>query len=250
MNAANGTDGLDQTQPLAQPACVEHPGRAAAAAPAQAQGGAFRSRYAGQTVLALGAHPDDLELGVAGTLARLRHFGARVVMAVACVPDSPGLRIPEARAGAAVLGAELRVLVSERCCRVEDLKTYELVGMLDALIREFSPSAVFSHGPGDFHKDHVLVYNAILSSLRLKPADLFCYPPTSTRPTPVDFLPRAFVDISDFIELKMRALHAHASQFQGRSLPTDWVREHARVAGRRIGVEYAETLEVVRMLLV
>ena len=40
------------------------------------------SRYSGKTVVAIGAHPDDLEIGIGGTLAKLRRDGARVVMVV------------------------------------------------------------------------------------------------------------------------------------------------------------------------
>ncbi|HEV2430265.1 MAG TPA: hypothetical protein VGT43_01980, partial [Burkholderiales bacterium] len=45
------------------------------------------SRYGGRTVLAIGAHPDDLELAVGGTLARLARHAARVVMAVVSIPS-------------------------------------------------------------------------------------------------------------------------------------------------------------------
>ena len=43
------------------------------------------ARYAGQTVIAIGAHPDDLEIGLGGTLAKLKRDGARVIMVVASV---------------------------------------------------------------------------------------------------------------------------------------------------------------------
>src|SRR5215510_7547091 len=83
-------------------------------------------RYAGRTVLAIGAHPDDLELAVGGTLARLKQCGARVVMAVVSIPADYEARREEAEQAAAILGCELRVLVDGGCAkRVEDMKTYE-----------------------------------------------------------------------------------------------------------------------------
>ena len=51
---------------------------------------ALASRYAGKTVLAIGAHPDDLEIGIGGTLARLHGAGAKVIMAIVSVPSEFG----------------------------------------------------------------------------------------------------------------------------------------------------------------
>ena len=211
---------------------------------------ALGARYAGKTVLAIGAHPDDLEIGVGGSLARFARAGARVVMAVVSVPSDYDTRLAEAREGAKIVGAELRVLLEGSCRRVEDLKSYELVAMLDRLIHELAPAAVITHGDADFHGDHLLVHNACLPTQRLRYFDFFCFHPSMCRPVPTVFHPRAYVDVSETIETKMQAIRAHASQFGSRRLTTaDMYRELAHLQGRMVGVEYAEGLDVLRMML-
>jgi LmbE family N-acetylglucosaminyl deacetylase len=66
---------------------------------------------------------------------------------------------------------------------------------------------------------------------------------------PVQFHPRAYVDISDTIDQKMAAIAVHHSQFGHRGLPIDIYRDIARMNGRIVGVQYAEGLDVGRMLL-
>jgi LmbE family N-acetylglucosaminyl deacetylase len=206
------------------------------------------ARYAGQTVLAVGAHPDDLEIGLGGTLAKMQREGARVVMCVASIPKDFDTRLAEAKRGAEILGCELQVLFDEGPRRIEDIKTYELVGKLDAAIAEFQPAAVFTHSATDFHNDHLLVHQACLPTQRLAHFDFFSYHPTNCRPVPTMFHARAYVDITDTIDAKMHAITAHASQFGGRNLDTEMYREHAHLQGRIIGVPYAEGLDVMRML--
>ena len=208
----------------------------------------FPARYTGRTVIALGAHPDDLELGIGGTLAALSRGGARVLMAVCSVPAEFDRRTAEARAAAAILGCELRILMDGGCQRIEDLKTYQLVGMLDDLVRELAPAALLTHGPGDFHRDHVAVYQAAVSTQRLGLFDFYSYVPTMCRPVPVPFQPRAYVDISNTIDAKMRAIEAHPSQFSARGITAELYRDMARLNGRMCGVQYAEGLDVNRMV--
>jgi LmbE family N-acetylglucosaminyl deacetylase len=208
------------------------------------------ARYKDRTVLAIGAHPDDLELAVGGTLAKMRQSGARVVMAVVSIPGDYEVRRREAEEAAAILGCELRVLVDGGATRrIEDMKTYELVKVLDGAVKDLQPAAVLTHGPSEFHHDHVLVYDAAIATQRLRYFDFFSYHPNFCRPVPVQFHPRAYVDVSDTIEAKMEAIAAHRSQFGNRGLPIDIYRDIARMNGRIVGVQYAEGLDVGRMLL-
>ena len=215
----------------------------------QARSVSLASRYGGRTVLAIGAHPDDLELAIGGMLARLSRESARVVMAVVSVPSDFETRRAEAQRAAQILGCELRILIDDGCKRIDDIKNYQLVGMLDALVRELQPAAVLTHSANEFHRDHVAVHNACISTQRLKAFDFFHFNPTMCRPVPVEFHPRAYVDITDSIDLKMKSIEAHTSQFGSRGLDSEMYRDLARLTGRMVGVKYAEGLDVGRMLL-
>ena len=205
--------------------------------------------YSGKTVLAVGAHADDIELAVGGTIARLRRAGARVVMVVLSLPGDAKVRRREAERAADILGCELHVVMEDGKRRIEDLKSYELVAMIDREVKELEPAAMLTHGPSEFHRDHVLVHEACVSSQRLRYFDFFTYQPNFCRPVPVAFHPKAYVDISETIETKMRAIEVHQSQFKCRGLDTDIYRDIARMNGRMVGVQYAEGLDIGRMLL-
>jgi LmbE family N-acetylglucosaminyl deacetylase len=215
----------------------------------QARSISLASRYGGRIVLAIGAHPDDVELAIGGTLARLAREAVHVVMAVVSIPADFATRRAEAQRAAEILGCELRILVDNDCCRIDDLKSHQLVGMLDALVRSLKPAAVFTHSASEFHRDHVTVHNACLTTQRLQSFDFFQFSPTMTRAVPVAFHPRAYVDVTGTIDIKMEAIAAHASQFGARGLDAEMFRDIARLNGRMVGVKYAEGLDVGRMLL-
>src|SRR5688500_15774402 len=132
----------------------------------------FAARYVGHTVIALGAHPDDIELGIGGTLALLTGAGVKVVMAIVSVPADSATREGEAMDSAAILDCKLRVLMDGAGQRIEDMKTSLRVGLLDALVTDDRPAAVLTHGRTEFHRDHVTVYHAAVSTQRLAQCDL------------------------------------------------------------------------------
>ena len=160
------------------------------------------------------------------------------------VPSKLEERVAEAHAAAEVLGATFDLLEVERCMRVEDLPSYELVRRIDLLLKRHQPDALFAHSLHEIHQDHVLVHRAVLASMRVKPMDFYFYQPSSCKPRPNQFQPRAWVDISETIDAKIEAIAAHRSQFGGRGLRVEAFRDMARAVAVPVGLQYAEPLDV------
>jgi LmbE family N-acetylglucosaminyl deacetylase len=205
--------------------------------------------YAGTTVMAIGAHPDDLEVAVGGTLASLSNAGADVQLVVACVPNSLEVRKAEAADAAEILGGTLRILYPDREMHVEDAKTYELAARIELLIRELRPAAVLTHSLADFHKDHILVHHACLAIQESAFFDHLCFHPVSSYPLNMPFAPQVLIDISDTIGRKLDAIEAHRSQFGSKGFSAGPFEKLAKTYGRLAGARYAEPLQVLRIRL-
>ncbi|AUX23707.1 uncharacterized protein SOCEGT47_042370 [Sorangium cellulosum] len=204
----------------------------------------FISSYAGKTVVAVGAHPDDVEIGMGGTVARLSEVGANVVMVIVAVPDRLDERLSESAAAASLLGAKLVALEPERCIRVEDLRMHELVRRLDAVMRAHAPAALFTHSSDETHYDHVLVHRGVLSATRLLRSDVYFYAPSACRPAIRSWQPRVWIDVSSTVDRKMSAIAAHHSQFGRRGICIDHFCEDMRLRGLPVGMAYAEGFDV------
>jgi LmbE family N-acetylglucosaminyl deacetylase len=197
--------------------------------------------------LAFGAHPDDLEVGAGGLLARLASRGVQVTAAVCSLPSLNDERTKEARRGAEILGAKLMILNPDKKSRVEDIPMHQLVAQMDMLVNDVQPDLVITHSAHDMHWDHSLVNRATVSALRRMPCNLLAYVSSyemnaqnSTRS-----VGQCFADISETIERKVEAIAAHASQLPKMDL--DSTRDLARAMGRLAGVQFAEAYEVLRL---
>ncbi len=199
----------------------------------------------GGRVLAFGAHPDDLEVGAGGLLARLVDEGARVTMAVVSVPNRAEERTLEARAGARAIGADLFIVYEEKQCRVEDIPMHELVRRFDQLVGDTRPDLVITHSAHDLHWDHGLVNRATVSALRRTPCDLLAYLSSPEMNAQSRSLGQCFADISTTMERKIEAISCHSSQLA--NLDLDSSRDLARALGRLSGYAYAESYEALRV---
>ena len=199
----------------------------------------------GGKVLAFGAHPDDLEVGAGGLLARLASEGDTVMMVIVSVPNQAEQRRAEARAGADVLRSDLRILFDEGQTRVEDIPMHELVRRFDHVIGDFRPDLVITHSANDLHWDHGLVNRATVSALRRTSCDLLAFLSSPEMNAQSRAIGQCFADITDTIDTKISAIGAHTSQVPKLDLESS--RDLARAMGRISGYQYAEAYEVLRV---
>ncbi|GAB3387958.1 hypothetical protein GCM10027568_08430 [Humibacter soli] len=198
----------------------------------------------GVCVLAVGAHPDDVEIGVGGTLAAHRDAGDSVViltMSRGGQGGAPDDRQHESLDAADLLGARLFL---------EDLTDTEIAGngptiaIVERVIKEVSPSIVYTHSEHDRHQDHRAVHDAVVVAARGIDMVACFQSPSST----VDFRPTRFVSIDGYTDTKLELLRCFRSQASIRSyLEPDFVLATARYWSRfTAGSLNCEPLEVVR----
>jgi LmbE family N-acetylglucosaminyl deacetylase len=164
-------------------------------------------------ILALGAHPDDIEIFMFGTMAAYAAQGAELTFAVATDGAKGGksdatvlarARRQEAAAAAALLGAAPCFLDFPDGELVADAA---LIGALKTLIRETGPELVITHAPNDYHADH----RALSDGVRI--AASFAVPVLHADTMGgTGFSPTHYVDVSAHAEIKAKAIRMHQSQ--------------------------------------
>jgi LmbE family N-acetylglucosaminyl deacetylase len=162
------------------------------------------------SVLAVGAHPDDMELGCGGALLAMKARGATTTMIVMTDGASNGtaaVRRKEARAAARLLGATPILLGYPDGGLTLSRQSIHSV---EKVIRERGVTTVFVHAPEDTHQDHRATTEIVLAAARRVPSVLFYQSPSTTR-----FEPTVFVDIAKHIDDKVAALECHDSQVRG-----------------------------------
>ena len=202
-----------------------------------------RRRRQQKRVLAIGAHPDDVEIGCGGSLAK-HHADYDVLHILTLSRGAAGgdvnIRAVEAQDAAALVGARLQ-MANLPDTRITD--GAETISIIETAIRELEPTHVYTHSLEDTHQDHRAVHAASLVAARGVP-NVYCYQtPSST----VDFKPHRFVDITHFIEQKIALIGAYESQIDRmESIQPDIILSTARYWGRFAGYVLAEPLRIVR----
>jgi LmbE family N-acetylglucosaminyl deacetylase/ActR/RegA family two-component response regulator len=199
-----------------------------------------------ERVLAIGAHPDDIEIGCAGTLLEHRRRGDRIsllTLSRGAVGGDQRQRLAESAAAADALGAQLLLGDLPDTAIDAGVATIRLV---EEVVRQVDPTVVYVHSRNDNHQDHRAVHIAVLSATRSVP-EVFAYQsPSATN----EFRPSKFVAIDAVVLGKVRLLGLFGSQSERTYLEPELVVAGARYWARHLAprARYAEPFEVVRML--
>ncbi len=202
------------------------------------------------TILVFGAHPDDLEIGMAGTIAKLSNLGYNMRLVVAILPNFTQNDKKEERKAEAIMSAKVMGCPEPDFLDLtpqEMTHSRNLIGIIDRYITEHKPKAVFTQWIGDSHQDHQILTKSVISASR-DTFDLYMYETTIPGGiTEQSFRSQLFVDVSDFIEVKSSALKCFSSQ-QLRCGPiwVDAILGRALFRGYQMKCKHAECFEVIR----
>ena len=185
-------------------------------------------------VLAVGPHPDDIEIGCGGTLIKYAQKGHDVSLLVITKGEMGGkgtTRYDEQLKAAEIIGAKDVFWGDFVDTELLD-KGNKIIHTVERFIDTIKPDFIFVNFLDDTHQDHRAVNRAVLSATRYVKNVLFYEVPTTN-----NFIPNVFVDIGSVLDKKVEALKAHASQITKTNIEDLTIIDIARSSAYFRGVQ-------------
>jgi LmbE family N-acetylglucosaminyl deacetylase len=200
-------------------------------------------------ILAIGAHPDDIEIGCGGTLVKYAEHGHQIHLMILTGGEQGGhrsARRKEQTDSARIVGAK-RIFWGQ----YKDTKVgvdRQLIQRIEQVIAKVDPLFIFVHYGDDTHQDHRHLATCTVTATRYTRNVLFYEGPTTQ-----NFTPTVFVNIGSVLDKKLEALRAHDSQvmktnIEGLSI-LDVARSSAHFRGIQGRVRSAEGFVPLRLFI-
>jgi LmbE family N-acetylglucosaminyl deacetylase len=224
----------------------------------------------GNRVLVIAAHPDDEVLGCGGMIARLAREGCQVYVSIlgegltsrySQRDQAEPAKVKRLRdccqEVAKLLGAKDLILYDLPDNRFDTVPLLDVVNIIEGLVEKISPQVIYTHHGGDLNVDHRITCQATLAATRPLPGNLvkavYAYEvPSSTEwafhnLSPV-FKPNVYVDITDTLKLKIKAMQMYESEVRPYPHPRspEALLAISRRWGSVVGLEAVEAFELVR----
>ena len=199
-------------------------------------------------ILAIGAHPDDIELGCGGTLLKAVKQGHNVFMHTltrGSASGNPAARTTEFMQSVRFIGAKDALIDDLQDMRLMD-KADELIKHIEYYMDKVDPDVIFTHSPGDMHHDHRAVASATVEAGRFY-SNILSYeiPLTKT------FEPIVYYDISDVIDKKVELIRIFWSQSSKLYLKANAIKalaEYRALQSRlNTSIIYVEAFEALKL---
>lgn len=200
-------------------------------------------------ILAIGAHPDDIELGCGGLLIKSARQGHNVFMYSLTRGGAGG----DARERSVELARSARFIKAKQLWidNFEDSKltvSNELINHIEYFINKASPDLILTHSHGDVHHDHRAIALATLEAARFN-SNVLSYEIPLSR----NFDPKVFVDISEVVNEKVELIEIFWSQQSKLYLKANAIKglaEYRALQSRlNTGIKYVEAFEVLKICL-
>jgi N-acetylglucosamine malate deacetylase 1 len=201
-------------------------------------------------ILVFGAHPDDIEIGMGGTITKLVKLGHDVIMVIATLPnftiaDNKDERKLEAISSATILGCnppEFLDLAQE-----DIVFGRRMVTLVDSIIKKYKTSTVYTQWIGDSHQDHQILTQSVIAASR-DLNNLYMYETTIPGGlTEKAFRPQLYVDITKEMENKTKSLKCFKSQnLRCGPFWIDAIVGRSIYRGYQMNTKYAEAFEIVK----
>lgn len=202
--------------------------------------------FSKMVIIAIGAHPDDIELGCGGFIMKAKDSGAKVY----------GITMTRGEKGTDKSGRrEEEFGKAAKYMELDGFWTYDfpdteldtvISGMKDVLeekIKEVGASVVFTHTDMDIHSDHRAVFEA--TKVAARHISILCYEDVST---PSEFVPNYFVDVTGYIEDKLRLIAFHKTQGGKTYMDPEVIKGRAAHRGLQSNVQYAEAFKINKLV--
>lgn len=200
-------------------------------------------------ILAIGAHPDDIEFGCLGYLMKLAN-NASIRAYVASLgskgdPTTGPRRCQESQEAISVLNLEDLRFREKAGIEISDFD--DIREELYDIIQSYNPDLILCLGPYDSHQEHRYIYELMMTGARRSNSSIMTYGILSNT---LDFKPRIFVDISDYYEEKKKALRCFTSQKDKYYMKDEFLDIfHTHKYPNLHGIKFCESFHTERIFL-
>ena len=212
-------------------------------------------------IMAIGAHPDDIEFGCGGTLINHKDNGNKVIYV--CMTDTESVDATEGK----VIRTQSQLKSETQCAAdilgvdrihylpFKDLHvpfSFDSVSELEKLIKEYEIDIIYTHWSGDSNQDHISTFKTTMAAARYV-KNIYCYeqipiPRHTDNPMRIN----TYTDISDSFDDKIKAAECHQSQFKKYKAAGFDVTENlttlAKFRGIQANCKYAEGFQVIKQV--